>query len=226
MAGMATLLDAQYAYWLGSTRVSAVIDGDPLNSWRVGAFRQMDQSRLRNKPIDKPLDNVNAGTVNADFFGDVRRAGSFRISIKSEQVKGGWEKSATCRDASSSIESSDRIIVMMPVSEDVESWVGFERNGKGKGHFCDEDRDLLHYAVRPLRGFHRQLLLHHGVFVADKPLTNSERRVLNELLTEKTEKEIARELALSPSTVHTYCVRICKKFGVRGRAGLVALWLA
>jgi len=225
MAGMATLLDAQYAYWLGSLRVSDVVDGDPLNSWRVGAFRQMEQSSLRNKPIDIHLENVNASTVNPSFFGDVRRAGSFRISIKSEQLKGGWDKSATYRDSSSSVELSDRIIVIMPVSEDVESWVGFERNGKGKGHFCDEDRNLLHYAVRPLKGFHRQLLLHHGVLVANKPLTNSERRVLNELLTEKTEKEIAKELALSPSTVHTYCMRICKKFSVRGRAGLAALWL-
>ena len=45
------------------------------------------------------------------------------------------------------------------------------------------------------------------------------------LLTERGEKEIARDLDLTPATTHTYITALYRKFGVSGRAGLTALWL-
>ncbi len=67
--------------------------------------------------------------------------------------------------------------------------------------------------------------MHYGLLLAEQPLTASERRVLNGLLTNRSEQQIADDLKLSQNTVHTYCKRICRKFGVRGRTGLMALWL-
>ncbi len=61
--------------------------------------------------------------------------------------------------------------------------------------------------------------------LANEPLKQSERRVLNSLLTQKTEQEIAKEHGLTQATIHTYCTRIYRKFNVRGRSGLTALWL-
>ena len=68
-------------------------------------------------------------------------------------------------------------------------------------------------------------MLQRGIILADKPLTPSERRMLSELLTDKSEREIAETLSLKSTTVHTYAKRIIRKFNVRGRAGLMALWL-
>ena len=45
------------------------------------------------------------------------------------------------------------------------------------------------------------------------------------LLTELTELEIGAALGLTPRTTHQYAVAILKKFGVKGRVGLMAHWL-
>lgn len=52
-----------------------------------------------------------------------------------------------------------------------------------------------------------------------------ERKVLELLLTEATEKQIAERLGLAASTTHSYITGIFRKYGVRGRAGLMSLWL-
>jgi PAS domain S-box-containing protein len=52
-----------------------------------------------------------------------------------------------------------------------------------------------------------------------------ERKVLELLLTELTEKQIADRLGLAASTTHSYITGIFRKYGVRGRAGLMSLWL-
>ena len=45
------------------------------------------------------------------------------------------------------------------------------------------------------------------------------------LLTERVEKELAYELALTLATTHTYISGLFRKFGVSDRSGLTALWL-
>ncbi len=67
--------------------------------------------------------------------------------------------------------------------------------------------------------------MHHGLLLADRPLTAAERRVLNGLLGHAIERGIAEELGLTTATVHTYATRIYRKFNVQGRTGLAALWL-
>ena len=39
------------------------------------------------------------------------------------------------------------------------------------------------------------------------------------------EKVIAAKLKVTPSTLHTYVRSVVRKFGVRGRNGLISLWL-
>jgi PAS domain S-box-containing protein len=56
-------------------------------------------------------------------------------------------------------------------------------------------------------------------------LAPHEKKVLQLLLTEATEKQIAEQLGLAVSTTHSYVTQIFRKFGVRSRAGLMALWL-
>ncbi|HET8730024.1 MAG TPA: PAS domain S-box protein [Moraxellaceae bacterium] len=60
---------------------------------------------------------------------------------------------------------------------------------------------------------------------APTPLSPQERRVLDLLLTDAREKEIAARLGLAESTIHSYVASIFRKFGVRGRKGLMSLWL-
>ena len=66
---------------------------------------------------------------------------------------------------------------------------------------------------------------YYGMLVAETPLTQSQRRVAQLLLTEKTEKEIALELGQSHNTIHWHITEIFHKFGIKSRAGLTAIWL-
>jgi DNA-binding CsgD family transcriptional regulator len=91
--------------------------------------------------------------------------------------------------------------------------------------FSAHDSALAAHTLRGIKWFHRQLLLGHGLVAAQRPLTASERRVVRLLLTEQTEKEIAQSLGLGFDTTHKRVTEIYRKFGVRSRTGLMALWL-
>jgi DNA-binding CsgD family transcriptional regulator len=91
--------------------------------------------------------------------------------------------------------------------------------------YLEEQRDLAFCAMRGLTWFHRQVMIAHGLVAAGKPLSPTERRMLALLLTDRSEKLIAAELAVTPATLHTYVRAVLQKLGARGRAGLISLWL-
>jgi len=68
-------------------------------------------------------------------------------------------------------------------------------------------------------------MLSHGLMVAKAPLTPTEQKVLQLLLTGATEKSIARQIGLADSTTHQHVVAIFRKYGVKSRAALMSLWL-
>jgi DNA-binding CsgD family transcriptional regulator len=114
--------------------------------------------------------------------------------------------------------------VVFPVNKDAESYFGIFR-ALDCPPFTVEERDKLAYALRGIKWFHRQIMLSHGVLVAEAPLTPTERRVLHLLLTGLSEKLIAAEMDRSYHTVHQCITAIFRKFGVNNRAGLMSLWL-
>jgi DNA-binding CsgD family transcriptional regulator len=86
----------------------------------------------------------------------------------------------------------------------------------------DQIRDTL----RGLVWFQRQLMYRHGLSLVEQPLTAMERRVIRHLLSEKSESGIAATLKQSEHTTHSHIKEIYRKFGVKGRAGLTAIWLS
>jgi len=222
---LADLLDAQQAYWLGAVRQAEAGRSDPASGWRPHSIRYLRSSPDFDALYREQRRQINSGRVSPCIAPKVRDAGQFRVLIQHELYPGEWLGSSQHDASYAPLGIQDVIFVAMPLGDDVESWFAFERIQHAEPCFGERERRLLDYAVRPLKWLHRHINLHHGVMLADTPLSHSERRVLNGLLTEKTEQEIADEQGLAPSTVHTYCKRICRKFNVRGRAGLTALWL-
>jgi DNA-binding NarL/FixJ family response regulator len=55
----------------------------------------------------------------------------------------------------------------------------------------------------------------------DEPLTEREREVVALIGAGKPAKQVAAELSISISSVNTYRMRIVRKVGVRGNAGLI-----
>ena len=153
----------------------------------------------------------------------VREAGVFRARLLQELAPPGFfatEDYDLLRVTSATRSSSPVRSTRMP-SRTSAGTASAEKSSP----FTPYDRDLLAYALRPLKWFHRRVMLHHGLLIARAPLTPMERRLMSLLLTERVEKEIAYELALTLATTHTYISGLFRKFGVSGRSGLTALWL-
>lgn len=222
---LSTLIDAQHAYWMGTVRMPDANPRDPAGGWRVRSVRYLEPSPKRDALRREHIRRLNEGSVDPSITALLREAGRFRVLIKHEIVDEGWYESDFYHNMIKPLDIRDMSYAVTPLGSDVESWFIFSRIGADIPCFGDAERDILSEAVRPVQWFQRQLLLHNGVLLANASLTNAERKVLSALLSDQTEAEIAKALHLAASTVHTYCTRICRKFNVRGRAGLIALWL-
>lgn len=221
-------IQANDAVWVGGVRL---INGngtnrDPQHGWRGRVVRRLvntpeilEKSRqaMRGQDSDPGM-TVRAITTEAGNF-RVRRLRDGFVDFASFRRTGHY------RAYYEGMGIKDRMWVGFPVNEDAESYFLFD-HVDSKRRFSAADAALAGLALRGIKWFHRQLLLTHNLLLAQVPLTPAERRVLFRLLTDKTEKEIANQLHLSPGTVHQYAVELYRKFDVKGRTGLMALWMS
>ena len=147
--------------------------------------------------------------------------GTFRTYSFRRQLPEDWFEGDFYKNFYAGAGIFDAVFVVFPLSEDCESHFGFY----SRERFTDEAIETFVYALRGLKGFHRSLMLSRGLLIASSPLTGAERKVLQLLFTDATEKHIAQELKLSVATVHQYVNGIYRKFGVRSRVSLIRLWL-
>ncbi|GMV30185.1 MAG: hypothetical protein AMXMBFR59_23100 [Rhodanobacteraceae bacterium] len=125
----------------------------------------------------------------------------------------------------------DRMTVGFPVHGDAESFFLVDRYrsradaGRGRP-FSTRDVAVAAGMLRGVRVLHRQLMFSRGLFCGGKLLSPVERHILSGLLRGDTEREIAAGLGQKPATVHKYVGDLHARFGVRGRAELMALWFA
>lgn len=222
MQGLCALVDAQNADWIGVVRLTDERN-DPANGWRPPVVRFL-------YPTDALVAAVKEQARGLDQHADpaavamVKGAGHFRAARLCDAVAPAWFESDFYRSYYRDCEREDGIYVAFPVNADAESYFGVFR-ATGRPRFTPEERDILAYALRGIKWFHRQLLLSHGLLVAGVPLTPAERRVLQGLLSGQTEKLIAADLGQSYHTTHEYVTGIYRKFGVNNRPALMALWL-
>lgn len=229
MERICDLNGADSAFWVGTVHV---VKGDksrldPMSGWRVGAAHLLyaDEAALQRKKqaMQEPNNNnVSVATVQL-----LTKAGEFRaytLGSGSLLNVDAFKKTDHYDFFYRQAGVEDRIWVVMPVSKDAESCFCFDTHKKGRC-FTQGELDLTSQILRGIKWFHRQLLLSHGLGICLEPLTPSERRVKQCLLSADSEKEIAAKLSLSPGTVHQYAVRIYRKFGVKGRTEFMSLWL-
>ncbi len=119
----------------------------------------------------------------------------------------------------------DRLWVVTPLTPEAESYFVFDKRNT-QSRFTAADARLAGDTLRGLAWLQRQLAYSHGLSLVEQPLTPMERRVIRHLLSEKSEKEIAAALKQSEHTTHSHIKEIYRKFGVKGRAGLMAIWLS
>ena len=220
---LSDLTGAQNAFWLGAVRLGAA--PDPRHGWRIRGIRRLVETPEDEQVYKVSRRRLDQGITDEVTRAQIRDAGVFRARLLRELAPSGFVATADHDVLYRARNIHDAIFVACPLNEDAESYYGWYRIGDASGTFTPTDRDLLAYALRALKWFHRRVMLHHGLLIAKAPLRPVERRLLSFLLTERLEKEIAHDLDLTLATTHTYITDLFRKFGVSGRAGLTALWL-
>lgn len=231
--GMAKLLDADNVKWLAAVRVYRGVDvkKDPLLGWRLRASYDLvpesDEYQKfiawwfqRNNEIEP---NFHIGLATHAMAAG---AGKFRV----HRMRDGWIPFAAFRKTEhyrlhyTELGITDRMWVSLPLNVDTESIFLVDRWGS-KPNFSRHDAAMAGDIVRGLRGFQKLLFVTRGLHIGEMPLSPTFRRVLKKLLTGMTEKQIAAELKQPVATTHKYVRTLYKRFGVNGRAGLMALCL-
>jgi len=167
------------------------------------------------------LRRFNANAVDPLTEAFAASTGTTRVLLRREAVDDAtWERSWMVNEVWRPIGVEHRLLGVQAVDAISESCIGFDR-GPRERPFGERERDLLHLFLLGGLGFHRE----QAHAPARPRLTAREQAVLRLLLTDLAEREIGAALGLTPRTTHQYVVSILKKFGVKGRVGLMAHWL-
>ncbi len=210
--------------WFGSVRLDSTLPADPVGGWRVRSARFLHQSPLLERTAVEQMDLLEMGPVDITTIRNVKGAGVFRAHRLRDLIDEDWFATEYYDLYYKARGHADAVWVASPVNEDAESWFGVFRGPQAEP-FSASDRDVIAYALRGIKWFHRQTMLSHGALVAADALTEAERKVLHKLLAGLSEKEIGKAIERSFHTVHECVTSIFRKFGVNNRATLMALWL-
>ncbi|WP_226895366.1 LuxR C-terminal-related transcriptional regulator [Luteolibacter marinus] len=220
-------IGADDAFWIGIARVKDTpeADDDLLYGWRLRtAERWITRPEYSPEFVRKVLAHMerDPGMSTRKVIRDAGRFRSYRLRdgfIDFEAFRRTPQYQMYFQQGG----ISDRIWCVFPVNRDAESLFCFDRIRRRK-HFTPEDEQRVVRTLRGIKWFHRQLLLNHGLLVGKTPLSPAHRRLLLQLLSHQSEKEIADVLGLSRATTHKYVTDIYRSFGVSSRAGLMTLW--
>ena len=251
MKWIAQAISADNVIWIGGVRVlsGAAAKRDPFLGWRLRAREALrpDPSAYRRQ-LAAYYDREHYGKLTPTYYdrshaahdeahvgmdsrATISTTGRFRV----HRLRDGWLDFAAFRRTlhyklyyrDSGI--ADRILVGFPISAGRESFLMIDRFQKPGGprqrHFSRREAELAGSAARGVPELHRRLFLDTGLFVGDKVLSPTERRILRGLLTGQGEKELALALGQRPSTLHKYITALYARYGVNSRAAFMALWM-
>lgn len=215
------------AIWIGGVRLAQGGEAarDPLHGWRPRAVRHLvpppEPERAERRAIrrhdDEPAMTSRALSAEAGRF-RVRRLHDGLVDLEA------FRQTAHYRDFYERPGISDRLWVVFPVNVDTESYFVLDLY-RTERRFTAAEAALAGEVLRGLKWLHRNLLLSHGLLVARQALTPTQRRLLALLLTDRSEAAVAEALGITPGTAHQYALALYRRLGVKGRAGLMALWL-
>lgn len=226
------LLRADNVKWIGAVRVlpGSLAKRDILKGWRLQGsydlvpdpeeYRKLLQCMFQKNP---PGPDFQIGLATHAIIANM---GTFQV----HRMRDGWipfrefSRSEHYQVHYTSLGITARMWISFPLNANAESIFLLDRWG-AQPHFSKHNATLAGTILRGIRGFHRRLFLDRGLFIGEKPLSPTFRRIVQKLLTGLSEKEIALSMNQGPTTTHKYVKTIYERFGVHGRAELMALWL-
>jgi len=225
-------LKADNVKWMADVRVlhGAKAKKDPLLGWRLRAGYDLvpDPAEYQKhvawlyQPCNLPEPGFQIGLATHAM---IAGAGKFRV----HRMRDGWipfrefSRSEHYRVHYKELGLTDRIWISFPLNADTESIFLIDRSRRAR--FTAREALLVGTILRGIQGFHRRLFLSRGVRMGGKELSPMLRLLVQKLLTGLSEKEIAGAMNQSPATTHKNIGMVYERFGVNGRAALMALWM-
>lgn len=227
------LLKADDVKWMAAVRVlqGAKARKDRLLGWRLRAsydFGSWPPEYRKRIAWWFQRNNQAPTEVQIGLATEALIAGSGKF--QAHRMRDGWipfdrfRRSEHYRLHYTFLDITDRMWLSFPLNPNAESIFLIDRVHSSR-HFTKADADLAAFILRGIRGFHRRLFLSQGLLIANAPLSPAARRIVQKLLTGLSEKEIAAAMNQGLATTHSYVKAIYERFGVNGRAALMALWL-
>lgn len=220
-------IGADDAFWIGIARVKdeATAVDDILYGWRLrAAERWITKPEYNAEFVRKVLAHMerDPGMSTRKIISETGRFRSYRLHdgfVDFEAFRQTPQYQMYFQQGG----ITDRIWCVFPVNRDAESLFCFDRIRR-RSRYTPAHEQVVAQTLRGIKWFHRQLLLNHGLLVGNAPLSPAHRRLLPQLLSHKSEKEIAEVLGLSRATTHKYVTDTFRSFNVSSRAGLISLW--
>ena len=227
LAELKALADADDAVWIGLVRISDGDDArlDPQLGWRGRVVIHLEWTETKRAVVAAAMKAQEKDGGVPSSIEMAKLAGAFRtLTLRELHDMRTFVQTEHYRTCFIPFDITDRMWCVFPVNEECEVAFILDRFGDRPG-FTAEDKAAVSGVLRPLKWFHRATLLAHGVMLGGARLTPREHSLCQCLLGSQSEKQIAASLGLTPSTTRSYIRALDRKFGVQGRAGLMALWL-
>lgn len=227
MQELKKLAGADDAVWVGVVRMAhgAAAKRDHQLGWRGRAVVHLEWTDLKREVVAAAMKAQEKDGGVPSSIEMAKLAGNFRTLVLRElHDMSTFVRTEHYQSCFIPFGITDRMWCVFPVNEDCEVAYILDRFGD-RPRFSGHDKRLVASALRGIKWFHRQTVLVHGVMLGNDRLSPRERSICAKLLGNQTEKEISDSLGLTFSTTRTYIKALYKKFGVKGRAGLMALWL-
>jgi DNA-binding CsgD family transcriptional regulator len=161
--------------------------------------------------------------MNHELHIYMRDSGSSRVLWRPEHVDRPWHQ-LSCGELMLETEVKDRIYMASALSPSLELTLCLDAH-LTQDDFTEHDAHFAQALLIGLQPFVLRMALSHGLLEGQGRLSPRERETLLLLLKGGSEKEIAQALGLSPKTLHQYVISLYRKFNVRSRPELMALWL-
>lgn len=198
---------------------------DKMDGWAPMAAVFTNPDKNLRSILDRWLECSRVGGMDAMSKAVAAGRGSNRTYRRADvATEEEWEKHWISGEFLSRYGVGDRMIAMFCLGEDAEACVVIDR-APADDAFSAEDKRIFHLAVCGIAGLHKRVFMENGLFASSCPLSKRERELYRYLLTDLSESQIAERMKLSVHTIHSYARGLYKKFGVKGRIGLMALVL-
>lgn len=226
----AALLGADDGFWIAAVRSAPKRESNsPLartfSGWEPVQIISLHDNAQRRQLRQLILRRSEQGFRDPYTDALVSQSGEDRALLRSDVIRPAQEAQHWMyRDVFAPGLIRDRMVGASSLSGDAETYLGFDRLVSDRP-FSQHERELLRFICVGLKWFFAGLHRSYGLIDAIEPLTQRERQVLLLALTDKSEKQMAADLGVSPKTLHHHISALYRKFAVNSRAGLMALWL-